>query len=98
MVTLREAAAKHGTKLLLSLGGNARTNGFPVVAVDKKLRRKLVRNLASSARYTAYTASITTGNIQPTVRSGRGCLRCSRRPRRSSAEGVDGDDGVLSRR
>ena len=46
MVTLREAAAKHGTKLLLSLGGNARTNGFPVVAVDKKLRRKLVRNLA----------------------------------------------------
>lgn len=31
MVTLREAAAKHGTRLLLSLGGNARTNGFPQV-------------------------------------------------------------------
>lgn len=46
MITLREAAATHGTKLLLSLGGNSRTNGFPVVAVNKKLRRKLVRNLA----------------------------------------------------
>lgn len=46
MSTLRAAAARHGTKLLLSLGGNARTNGFPQVAVDKKLRRKLARNLA----------------------------------------------------
>lgn len=45
MVTLRAAAAEHGTRLLLSLGGNARTNGFPLVAVDKTLRRKLVRNL-----------------------------------------------------
>jgi hypothetical protein len=30
MVTLRASAAKHGTKLLLSLGGNARTNGGAV--------------------------------------------------------------------
>ena len=45
MVELRAAAAKHGTKLLLSLGGNARTNGFPTVAMDKKLRKKLVRTL-----------------------------------------------------
>ena len=46
MVALRAAAEKHGTKLLISLGGNSRTNGFPVVAQDKALRKKLVRNLA----------------------------------------------------
>jgi|AntAceMinimDraft_1070359.scaffolds.fasta_scaffold84102_1 GH18 family chitinase len=45
MTVLRTAAAEHGTRVLLSLGGNARTNGFPIVAGDKTLRRKLVRNL-----------------------------------------------------
>ena len=45
-IALRDAAARHGTKLLVTLGGAGRANALPLVAADERLRRRLARTLA----------------------------------------------------
>ena len=45
MDAIQEASRKHGCDLVLSIGGNKRTGGFPTVAKDKALSRKLARTL-----------------------------------------------------
>ena len=45
-LALRDAAARHGTKLLVTLGGAGRVNALPLVAADERLRRRLARTLA----------------------------------------------------
>ena len=40
-----KAAKKHGTKLLLCFGGNARTNGYAEMALDKVIRKKFLKEL-----------------------------------------------------
>jgi len=41
----REETKKAGAKLMICLGGNSRTNGFPVVAKNKELRKVFARNM-----------------------------------------------------
>eukprot|EP00037_Helgoeca_nana_P024780 m.265703 g.265703 ORF g.265703 m.265703 type:complete len:341 (-) comp26755_c0_seq1:3310-4332(-) len=39
------AAKKHGTKLQICFGGNARTNGFPAMVAKKSIRSKFIKRL-----------------------------------------------------
>ena len=41
----REETKRAGAKLMICLGGNSRTNGFPVVATNPKLRSTFVQNM-----------------------------------------------------
>lgn len=42
---IKAASMKHHCELVISIGGNKRTGGFPTVAKDKALTRKLARTL-----------------------------------------------------
>ena len=42
---IKAASLKHHCELVISIGGNKRTGGFPTVAKDKALTRKLARTL-----------------------------------------------------
>jgi len=45
MAEARSAATRHGTKLLLCLGGNGRSGGFSVMVRNSKNRKRFVENL-----------------------------------------------------